>query len=123
MQFSLVVDDLGIKYIDKEHGIHLKATLEYDYTVTTEWDGKRYIGITFDWDYERRQVHQSIPGYIVKALKAFQHIACNKQHQTFPSVPIKYGATKQYATQSSVAPLLDAAGKKFIQQVCGTFLF
>merc|ERR1712086_810158 len=43
--------------------------------------------------------------------------------QPFPTVLIKYGAKKQYATQESKAPLLDAKGKKFIQQVCGKFLF
>jgi hypothetical protein len=64
-----------------------------------------------------------MPGDIVKALKVFQHTTRTKQHQPFPSASIKYGAKTQYATQSSTAPLLDAAGKKFIQQVCGKFLF
>jgi hypothetical protein len=38
-------------------------------------------------------------------------------------VTIKYGAKKQYAQQESPAPPLDKKGKKFIQQVCGKFLF
>ena len=65
----------------------------------------------------------SLPGYIQKALKQFHHIASSKQQQPFPSVAVNYGAKKQYATQKSSAPLLDAKGKKFIQQVCGKFLF
>jgi hypothetical protein len=36
---------------------------------------------------------------------------------------INYGAKKQYATQKSTAPLLDKKGKRFIQRVCGKFLF
>ena len=52
IQFTLVVDDFGVKYVGKEHALHLKATLEDNYGVTTEWDGKQYIGITLDWDYE-----------------------------------------------------------------------
>jgi hypothetical protein len=123
VQFTLIVDDFGVKYVGKEHALHLKATLEKNYGVTTEWNRKRYIGITLDWDYERCQVNLSIPGYITKALKFLQRTVRTKQHQPFPSAPIKYGAKTQYATQSSTASLLDAAGKKFIQQVSGKFLF
>ena len=123
VQFTLVVDDFGVKYVGKEHAMHLKQTLEENYTVTTEWDGRRYIGITLDWDYKRRQVHLSMPGYVAKALKQFNHTPQKKQHQPYPSVKINYGAKKQYATQQSDAPLLDKKGKKFIQQVCDKFLF
>ena len=52
VQFTLVVDDFGVKYVGKEHALHLKQALEQNYTVKTEWDGRRYIGITLDWDYE-----------------------------------------------------------------------
>ena len=48
VQFTLVVYDFGFKYVGKEHTQHLKKTPEENYTVTAEWDGKRYIGITFD---------------------------------------------------------------------------
>jgi hypothetical protein len=123
VQFTLVVDDFGVKYVGEEHALHLKQTLEENYTVTTEWDGRRYIGITLDWDYKRKQVHLSMPGYVKKALKQFNHVLQKKQNQPYPSAPIKYGAKKQYATQHSTAPLLDKKDKKFIQQVCGKFLF
>eukprot|EP00956_Cyclotella_meneghiniana_P014712 scaffold22143_cov41-Cyclotella_meneghiniana.AAC.3 len=46
IQFTLVVDDFGVKYVGEEHAQHLKKALEKDYTVTSEWDGRRYIGIT-----------------------------------------------------------------------------
>jgi hypothetical protein len=64
-----------------------------------------------------------MPNYVKKALKQFQHIASKLQHAPYPSVPIQYGAKKQYATQESHAPLLDHKAKRFIQQVCGKFLF
>ena len=73
MQFTLIVDDFGVKYVGEEHAQHLKNTLEENYTVTIEWEGTRYIGITLDWDYKRRQVHLLIPHYVKKALKQFQH--------------------------------------------------
>ena len=34
-----------------------------DYTVTTDWKGKQYIGITLDWDYKRKRVHLTMPKY------------------------------------------------------------
>ena len=69
MQFTLVVDDFGVKYVGKEHAQHVKDTLEENYTVTTEWDGKQYIGITLDWDHKRRQVHLSMPNYVKKSIE------------------------------------------------------
>ncbi len=123
IQFTLVVDDFGVKYVGEEHAQHLKTTLEEHYKLTCDWTGTRYIGITLDWDYNKRQVHLSMPHYVSKALKQFQHIASKIQHSPYPSIPIQYGAKQQYATQVSKAPLLDDKAKRFIQQVCGKFLF
>ena len=33
------------KIFGKEHELHLKAALESKYRVTTDWEGKLYIGI------------------------------------------------------------------------------
>ena len=124
IQFTLVVDDFGVKYVGKEHALHLRDVLEKQYKVTKDWSGTRYIGITLDWDYNRRQVHISLPGYVSKALKQFQHtMPKRKQHAPFRSERIIYGAKKQYAKQQSQSPALDKKGKKFIQQVCGKLLF
>jgi hypothetical protein len=68
VQFILVVDDFGVKYVGEEHALHLKQTLEENYNVTLEWDGRRYIGITLDLDYKLRQVHLS-RGCIDKILR------------------------------------------------------
>jgi hypothetical protein len=70
-----------------------------------------------------RQVHLSMPNYLKKALKQFQHIAGTLQQSPYPSVPIQYGAKKQYATAESTAPLLDTKSKRFIQQVWTSFCF
>jgi hypothetical protein len=72
---------------------------------------------------EETQVHLSMPNYVKKALEQFQHIAGTLQQSPYPSVPIQYGAKKQYATAESTAPLLDARSKRFIQQFCGKFVF
>ena len=109
------MDNFGVKYEGEEHALHLKKTLEEHYKVTTDWTGARYIGITLDWDYKKQQVHLTMPNYVKKALKQFQHVMRKEQHAPYPSVPIQYGAKKQYNMQVSTASPLDTKGKHFIQ--------
>ncbi len=40
IQFTLVVDDSGVKYASKEHAQHLKNALEEHYKLTCNWTGK-----------------------------------------------------------------------------------
>ena len=35
VQFTLMVDDFGVKYVGKEHTLHLKQTIEENYTLTS----------------------------------------------------------------------------------------
>ena len=53
IQFTLVVDDFGVKYVGKEHADHLLRTLERHYKVTSDWTGAQYIGIQLQWDYAK----------------------------------------------------------------------
>ena len=41
--FTLVVDDFGAKYSEKEHALHLKAEMKDKYKVATDWEGRIYI--------------------------------------------------------------------------------
>ena len=66
--FTLVVDGFGIKYVGREHAEHLLSVIEADYECKAECDGGRYLGLTLDWDYEKREVHLSMPEYVAKAL-------------------------------------------------------
>jgi hypothetical protein len=112
-----------VKYVSKEHAHHLKNVLEEHYKLTCDWTGKQYIRITLDWDYNKRRIYLSMPNYVQKDLKQFQHKADKLQYAPYQSTQIQYGAKKQYATQELKAPLLDNKAKQFIQQVCGKFLF
>ena len=122
--FSLVVDDFGVKYVGEEHAQHLLETIRKYYKCLADWEGERYCGLTLKWDYTGRKVHLSMPGYVAKALARFQHPPPTKpQHQPYPHVKPNYGAKTQYAKEADTSPPLDKAGKKFIQEVCGVFLF
>ena len=123
IHFTLVVEDFGVKFTRQEDVDHLRNVLERDYTVTEDWTGKRYIEITLDWDYKQRRVHLSMPNYVKKALQLFQHKVRKEQHAPHHCTPIVYGAKVQYAKQAEKSPAVNAKTKKFIQQVCGKFLF
>ena len=61
------------KYSGKEQDLHLKAVLETEYKVTTDWEGKFYIGVALKCYYEKVKVELSMPGYVRAALRALQH--------------------------------------------------
>jgi hypothetical protein len=73
IQFTLLVDDFGVQYVGKEHAQHLIDALETNYTVSKDWTGVLYCGITLQWDYSNKHVNLSMPGYINDALHKFQH--------------------------------------------------
>jgi hypothetical protein len=39
ISFTLVVDDIGVKYIGKEHFMHLIRVLKEHYEVEEDWEG------------------------------------------------------------------------------------
>ena len=39
------MDDFGIKYVGKEHALHLLNILELNYDITTDWEGTKFAGI------------------------------------------------------------------------------
>ena len=49
------------------------AVLEKHYTISHDSEGKRYIRIDLDWDYERRKVHLSMLLYSKESLILFNH--------------------------------------------------
>jgi hypothetical protein len=75
ISFSLVVDDFGVKYVGREHAEHLMACIRKNYNISSNWNGTAYCGLTLDWDYKKRTVDLSMPGYIKVALHKYQHPA------------------------------------------------
>ncbi len=65
-----------------------------------------------------------MPGYVTKALTHFQHpLPVKSQDQPYPHAKPNHGAKTQHAMAEDTHPPLDKVGKKFIQEVCGVFLF
>ena len=122
--FALCVDDFGVKYVGKAHADHLIQTLKGHYEISMDWNGRRYIGLTLQWDYRNRSVHLSMPGYCEKAGQRFQHSKPNKpQHQPYPSAPRTYGNKAQMCANADTSPALSKQQKTFVQEVIGVFLY
>ena len=68
INYTLIVNDFGVKYPGKEHTLHLKSVLEDRYKVTTDSEGKLYIVISIQWNYEKGMVQLYMPGYVRAAL-------------------------------------------------------
>ena len=67
--FSLVVDNFGVRCVNKANAEHLMSVLNEHYEVTEDLKGERYIGMHLRWDYHGRKVDSAMPGYVEKALK------------------------------------------------------
>ena len=73
------------------------AVLENHYTISHYLEGKRYLGIDLDWDYERQKVHLSMLLYVKEALIQFNHALPRGPHDhPHPHIKPKYGQKVQY---------------------------
>ena len=50
ISFTLVVNDFGVKYVNKANVEHLMTSLQSTYKLTADWTGDLYCGITLVWD-------------------------------------------------------------------------
>ena len=97
--------------------------LEELYIVDKDWEGKNYYRIILDWDYIKRQVHLSMPGYCNEGLTRFCHELRKIMDQPHEHAVPVYEANVQYAKDINNSATLGEKDTKFIQQVTGTFLY
>jgi hypothetical protein len=117
-------DDFGVKYIGEEHSQHLLKMVQKYYTCLFEKEGERYCRLTINWDYVNKKVHLLMPSYLEKAFKCFQHPPpIVPQDQPHQHINKTYGAKVQQTNPLDTSPPLNKAGKKFIQEVMGVFLY
>lgn len=124
ISFCLVVDDFGIKYVGQEHAQHLLDCLRTIYTVTTDWDGTKYCGLTLRWDYTNSTCDISMPQYIKKALHRFQHpVPLKPQHAPYAWTAPAYGKQPQASTPHDFSPPLDSRQTTRLQEIVGVLLY
>ena len=124
ISFTLVVDDFGVKFVGKEHALHLIESIKKTYTLTEDWTGSLYCGITLEWDYVNRTVDISMPNYIKKKLQEYKHILPKKpQYCPYLPEPKKFGTETQSPLPPDNTPPLDEKGIKRVQQIVGSILY
>ena len=117
-----MVDDFGVKNISKDDVVHLMKSLHSRSTLTEDWTGDLYRGINLVWDYKKREVDISMPGYIKKKLQEYGHIFPQRIKQCpYTLEPRQFGKEAQAPTPPpGDTPKLDAAGMKSVR--CVSFL-
>ena len=119
----LVVDDFGIKYLKKEDLDHLINTLKRYYDVSVDLDGKEFVKVELDWDYDKGEVHLSMEPYLRKALRQFDNLVPTKHRDSpYPHIEPTYGAKEQIA-EYDTSPAVGKEHQKHIQKVNGKFLW
>ena len=95
-----MVDDFGVKYINKQDVDHPIMTLQQNYPIKMNWKGDCYLGMTLEWDYSKihsdRNVRLLMPRYVKKALIKFKHHFIKQQFSASPFQDPIYGRKVQY---------------------------
>jgi hypothetical protein len=124
VQFTLTVDDFGVKYVGKEHAHHLIAALCTHYEVKEDWTCELYCGISLKWDYSKCHVNISMPGNVDKLLARFNHTPPDKpQHSPHADPPQIFGPAVQEPTDHDTLALLPPDRVTRIQQIVGTIMY
>jgi hypothetical protein len=72
ISLTLIVDDLAVEHVGKQHAEHLRNALLRTYELTTDWTATVYSGMTLKLDYKSRTCGMSMPGYVSNVLSKFQ---------------------------------------------------
>ena len=125
INFTLMVDNFGIKYQRKEDALHLIYAIHKKYEITQVWTGSLYSGTTLNWEYKSGILEISMPVYVKVAPHKFHHLT--------PSQPQKYPHQFNYPNYGSKAPQLAHQAPEFtkiappedntVQQMVGNFLY
>jgi hypothetical protein len=111
--FSLAVDDFGVKYEGLANAHHLIDALEQHYTISKDWTGGLYCGITLNWNYLHRHVDLSMPAPPSKRPQYAPHA------WTEPA----YGQRIQYAPPPDESAAASAVDITRAQGIVGTLLY
>jgi hypothetical protein len=120
--FSLVVDDFGVKYTTEIGAQHLIDTLQILYTITIDWTGSKYLGFTIEFNHEQQYVDISMPGYIDKVLQRFTPLQTGGAASPAIYTPPSYGNPDLRPSLDS-SPPLPASEIHMLQEIIGCLLY
>ena len=96
IQFVLIVDDFGLKYMRKQDADHLASVLKNHHDISQDWEGKKFAGIDLDWNYATKHCDRtcrlSMKNYINILLVRLNHPMPRKpQISPHKCREVKYG--------------------------------
>ncbi len=116
IQFCLIVDDFGVKYVGIEHFAHLHDVLKKFHGVQFNMAGNKFADIDIKWDYATRRCRISMPGYIENLLIKIKHphpTNCHTNVFLCPTV-LRPSSPQMPTLKSSSTNIVNAISKKFL---------
>lgn len=119
--FTLVVDDFFVVTMSEDDKNHLINAVKELYDVTIDHKASKYLGLKLDWEEGMTSVLVTMPNRIMQA--------CERFGIEMPAKPIDgpaaytkpvYGKNIQQMSSVDLSAPLNAADKKFVQEVIGT---
>ncbi len=124
IQFCLIINHFGIKYVGVEHFNYLLKVLKKFHSVQFNMAGDNFASINIEWDYTVRCCCMSIRGYLSTLLLKFKHPQPTKPRLSpFKCLPIAYGAKAQLTPKANTSELLNDNCKHHIQKFVGALLY
>ena len=121
--FVLIVENFGTEYSGKRHIHHLRKNLQSHYTITKYWEGTRFSGIDFEWDYNKLTFHLSMNRYVLDILDRYHHTPSNIPQLSPHKYTVIYDVLLvQYATEANYIPPIDSLVIKQFQVIIGALL-
>ena len=105
--FVLVVDDFAIKHTGPDSKQHLIDTLtNAGYSLTIDHKGKKFVGLTIDYNRRERYLEISMPEYVPKILARFSHRTFYPSASPITYVAPIYGAGAQLIVDTDDSTLI-----------------
>jgi len=123
LECGFTVDDFGIKYFCKDDLDYLLDTLHKYYKISVDMDRKNYCGLSIYWNYPKRFVDISMPGFTGKTRERLQYKKPSKpQHAPHKWNKPAYGQKTQLVPINT-NPLLSKEEMKYVQKCVGALLY
>jgi hypothetical protein len=91
IQFCLIVDNFGIKYVGLEHFNYFLGILKKFHGIQNNMAGNKFADMDIEWNYAACRCRISMPGYISALLLKFKHPHPPKpQLSPYKCLPIAY---------------------------------
>jgi hypothetical protein len=124
IQFCLLVDDFGVKYVGIENFNHLLDLLKKFHGVQCNMAGGKFAGINIKWGCVGCRCRISMPDSTENHLIKFKHPQPTKPCcSPYKCLLIAYGAKAQLTPEANTSDRLDNHRKRRVQEIVGLLLY